>query len=110
MAMKQLGIILIAMTLVTGSAWAGSLYWSGDGSSQGGSGGWDTTSTKWGGSTVGPFSTVWTNANNDTAIFGSTAGTVTLGTNVQVGGLTFSISGYTISGANTLTFGVAKGF
>jgi hypothetical protein len=39
-------------------------------------------------------------------VFGGTAGTVTLGTSITVGGLTFNTTGYTVTtGANTLTFG-----
>jgi len=106
--MKKHVLILITIALAAGTLQAGNLYWSGNGSSQGGNGTWDTTNQRWGIGTGGPFSIVWTNANNDTAIFGSTAGTVTLGENVQVGGLQFSVSGYTITGAKILTFGVAN--
>jgi fibronectin-binding autotransporter adhesin len=85
---------------------ATSLYWSGNGATQGGSGTWDTSTPQWGSSAVGPFGTTWDNANNDIAIFGGTAGTVTNGVNITVGGLTFSTANYTITG-NTLTFGTA---
>ena len=105
--MKKQLIVIIALVLVAGAALAGNLYWSGDGSSQGGAGTWDTTTARWGASAGGPFGTFWNNGNNDTAIFGGTAGTVTLGTGISVGGLTFSDSvGYNIT-ANTVTFGAA---
>ena len=52
----------------------------------------------------------WNNARNDTAVFGGTAGTVTLGTgvNLTVGGLQFNSAGYVLAlGTNTMTFGAA---
>jgi hypothetical protein len=39
----------------------------------------------------------WVNANNDTAIFGGTAGTVTPESNVTGGGMTFGTDGYSIT-------------
>lgn len=48
----------------------------------------------------------WTNASSDIAIFGGTAGTVTLTEAITAGGLTFNTDGYTLAGnGNTLTFG-----
>jgi fibronectin-binding autotransporter adhesin len=81
------------------------LYWSANGSTLGGSGTWDTSTGQWSSDGSAPFSTVWDNGNNDTAIFGGTAGTVT-NSGVTVGGLTFSTAGYTITGS-ALTFGTA---
>ena len=49
------------------------------------------------------LSEVWNNPNNDTAVFGGTAGTITLGTDITVGGLTFTAA-YTLTGG-TVTFG-----
>ena len=51
----------------------------------------------------------WVNASLNTAVFGGTAGTVTLTDPISVGGLTFlSNSGYTIAaGTEGLTFGAA---
>ena len=46
---------------------------------------------------------MWNNSNNDTAVFGGTAGTITLGTDITVGGLTFTAA-YTLTGG-TVTFG-----
>jgi autotransporter-associated beta strand protein len=71
----------------------------------GGSGTWDETLGNWttdGGAT----NLAWSNAGNDTAIFGGAGGTVTLGTAITVGGLTINSGGYAITG-NTLTFGTA---
>ena len=80
-------------------------YWNASGagtSPSGGTGGWNTTSSRWMLATVTPpFYTIsipWT--QNNTAIFQGTAGTVTLTENIQtpligvlVGGYTFAASG-----------------
>lgn len=48
----------------------------------------------------------WNNASSDIAIFGGTAGTVTLTEAITAGGLTFNVDGYTLAGnGNTLTLG-----
>ena len=46
----------------------------------------------------------WNNAALDNAVFGGTAGTVTLGVAITAHNLTFNTSGYTVTG-NTLTLG-----
>gem|GEM_PF-2546495 len=77
----------------------------GDGASQGGSGIWNTTTNNWDqGAELGH--TNWVNASNSTAIFGGTAGTVTLINSITVGGLQFYTDGYTVR-SNILTFGTA---
>jgi len=93
---------------------AATLYWdggtinivaNGNGVSGGALGDWNTGLTNW---DSGPGAHVaWVNANNDTAFFGGTAGTVTLQAPITVGGLFFfSNSGYAIAaGAQGLTFG-----
>ncbi|MFU8892485.1 MAG: InlB B-repeat-containing protein [Luteolibacter sp.] len=79
------------------------LYWSGDGSAQGGTGNWDTTNTRWGVEATGLFSEIWKSGNSsDRAIFGGTVGTVTLQEPISVGGITFNTAAYSITG-NTLT-------
>ncbi len=77
----------------------------GDNLITGGLGTWDITNGNW---TIdgGVNNIAWVNGNNDTAIFGGTAGTVTLGTGITVGGLTFDTAGYIVTG-NTTTFGTA---
>ncbi|MDT8390938.1 MAG: autotransporter-associated beta strand repeat-containing protein [Lentisphaeria bacterium] len=83
--------------------WDGSIVDTTNGASDGGDGTWDTTTTNWDGA-------AWNNANNDIATFGGTAGTVTLGENITVGGLQFDAAGYLIQdngGGETLTFGTA---
>jgi autotransporter-associated beta strand protein len=88
-----------------------SLFWdggtahiagNGNGASQGGSGTWNTAIQNWDLGADYPH-VAWYNPNNDTAVFGGTAGTVTLGTNITVGGLTFTAA-YTLMGG-TVTFG-----
>ncbi len=71
----------------------------------GGAGTWNTTDSKWT-TDNGTSNIAWTNANNDTAVFGGTVGTVALGAPITVGGLKFN-AGYTLNGSssNVLTFG-----
>jgi len=114
MQMKKYVLILVALGLAAWTARAANLYWdgptaggTGDGASQGGTATWDTSTMNWDAGS-GLSRVAWTNLNNDTAIFGGTAGIVTLFEDVQVGGLTFSTSGYTITGAKVLKFGVAN--
>lgn len=105
--------LAVAAALVTTAAgapkaMAADLFWSANGIAQGGAGTWDTTNTRWGAVAAGPYGTIWDNANNDTAIFGSTGGAVSLGTNITAGGLTFSTNSYSISTGNTLTLAGAS--
>ncbi len=94
--------VAIVMLLAGGAAQAASIYSSGTKT-------WDTTTATWGTAASGPYTTAtWNNANNDTAVFVGTAGTVTLGEAISVGGLLFNITGYTVSNSTyTLTFGAA---
>jgi fibronectin-binding autotransporter adhesin len=96
--------VAIAIMAMVSSASAATLYWDAspgtpDGVSQGGTGTWDTSTAKW---DDGANYNAWNNANNDTAVFDGTAGTVTLGAPITVGGLQFNVSGYTIN-SNNLT-------
>ena len=83
-----------------------------DGVSQGGTGTWDTTTTNWDRGAGFENPVAWDNSNGNTAIFGGTAGTVTLGENITLNGLTVSsptagASAYSIGNVgedNTLTF------
>ena len=99
-------LIIGSLDLVRGA----DLYWSGDGVSQGGNGTWDTSTARWGTSAGGPYSTTWNNSNNDDAIFGSTAGNVTLGANIQIGQLIFNTSGYEIGGSYILDLATGSPF
>ena len=103
-------LALASLILAVRPAAASTLYWSANGTTQGGTGTWDTTNAHWG-TTTSSFGTTWDNTANaaDTARFGGATATptVTLGTNITVGGLWFDTTAYTISGS-TLTFGAAN--
>lgn len=98
-----------------GTAHAANRFWdggtanigtNGDGASGGTAGNWNTTLTNWDqGSALAHVA--WVNANNDTAVFGGTAGTVTITAPVTAGGLTFTTAGYTVAGTspNILSLG-----
>lgn len=85
---------------------AASLTWDADGvagNPTGGTGIWDTSALFWNEAGV---MKAWNNAGNDTAIFGGTGGTVTLGSAITAGGLTFNSTGYTLAGGGqSLTLG-----
>ena len=106
------------------SVQAANVYWDGDvtgtgnsatvGTGLGGAGSWNNSLSStplvnwWPGS--GTTDQTWVNANNDTAIFWGTAGTVTLTDNTTAGGLLFNTTGYTLDGAtNTKTLTLATG-
>lgn len=110
-------VLSTALTLgISKIVGASTLYWDADGSTSGdtvtgtntgGTGTWDTTtSTWWNG--VSPTDQAWNNSNFDFATLSGTAGTVTLGTNINSGGLTFNTTGYTVAGSSTLTLGGAS--
>ncbi|MEO6788089.1 MAG: autotransporter-associated beta strand repeat-containing protein, partial [Chthoniobacteraceae bacterium] len=100
--------MLAAAALSLGSAStakAANRYWdpfSSSGTSGGGAGTWDLTTMNPWWDPIGAADVAWSNAGFDIAIFGGTAGTVTLGVPITAGGLTFNTSGYTITGS-TLT-------
>jgi autotransporter-associated beta strand protein len=102
-----LGLCIAGMSVIAiNSAAAASLSWSSTGNSTlGGTGTWDLSTPNWWNGSSG---VVWTDTAGtaDIAIFGGTAGTVTLGQNLGALGLVFNTTGYTIAaGANTLTLG-----
>lgn len=71
-------------------------------SGAGGSGTWDNTTVNWfNGSTAVP----WTGGG--TAAFGGSAGTVTVSGTVAIGGMTFSTSGYILTGGTLALSGTA---
>ncbi len=94
------------LALIASPASAASLSWDQAGSGTlGGTGTWDTTTTNWwNGSTDVAWAT--NTISGDSAVFAGTAGTVTLGTNINALGLTFNTTGYTIAGS---TFTLALG-
>jgi len=95
--MKRHLILVAAVLVISHSSPAADLFWSGDGLTEGGAGTWDTTTARFGTSSGGPFTTVWTNANSDNVTFEATAGTVTLSIITNNGTLTDN-SGYTSRG------------
>ena len=70
------------------------------GSSTGGGAGTWSSAANW---FDGTSDTAWVNGN--LAVFGGTAGSVTLGANETANGVTFTTTGYTLSGSATLTLG-----
>jgi outer membrane autotransporter protein len=81
-------------------------YWDGTDTSanaDGGAGTWDAATTNWDSAETGGADQAW--ADGD-AVFGGTAGTVTVSGTRTVTGITFSTDGYTVSGG-TLAVGGA---
>jgi len=105
-------LLLAGMTAATTANAQTTYYWdggtvniggNGNGISAGGAGNWSTAISNWDTGAGLPYG-VWDNAVNRTAVFGGTAGTVTLTTPITVGGMQFDTTGYNITtGANTLT-------
>jgi fibronectin-binding autotransporter adhesin len=77
------------------------LTWDANGATvgTGGTGTWNTASGTW---FNGVTYQAWNNALVDNAIFGATAGVVTLGAPITAHNITFSVTGYTVT-ASTLT-------
>lgn len=107
--MKKILLFSLLNFAIIASSPAADLFWSGDGASQGGAGTWNTTSARWGGSAGGPFSTIWNNANEDSATFGGTGGAVAIATGgVTVNKITILSSGYSFTGGPVITFAGAN--
>ena len=117
-------VLCASAILAASSAHAATLYWDGNdtnANANGGAGTWTTGGTNWDSLPFSGADTAW--ANGDLAVFGATAGTVTIGSGgVTVGGLTFittSTAAYTLgggtnglnfsSGTNNITFAVHNG-
>lgn len=71
------------------------LYWTSNGTTLGGAAAWDSSGSNWSSSNTSVAGAAW--AAGKTAIFGGTAGTVTIGSAITAGGLTFSTTGYTLA-------------
>ncbi|PHY00274.1 MAG: hypothetical protein CK530_11290 [Planctomycetaceae bacterium] len=71
------------------------LYWTSNGTALGGTAAWDSSGSNWSSSSTSVAGAAWTAGK--TAIFGGTAGTVTIGSAITAGGLTFSTTGYTLA-------------
>ena len=98
-----MAVVCLALCSASVHAALTSLFWSGNDTTEGGAGTWDTINPHFGSLATGPFGTVWVNANSDSPIFESTAGTVTVSSITLNGSLTDN-SGYTFT-ASTLTLG-----
>jgi fibronectin-binding autotransporter adhesin len=108
--MTTVSCVALAAAGMASTAAGADKNWDGNGGTigAGGPGSWDTTTANWSGSTdgtSGPY-TVWNNAALDRAIFGGTAGTVTINAPVTANRLTFNVHGYTLQ-SGTLTLGGA---
>ena len=95
--------------LALSSSHAATLYWDGTSTTanaDGGTGNWDNNNlTNWDTLALVGANSVWLNSTPDLAVFGGTAGTVSLTSAITTGGIQFNTTGYTINtGANTLTF------
>ena len=104
---KLFRIALVALSTSTApSALAASLQWDANGpvGGSGGSGTWNTSSLTW---FNGATYQAWNNAVFDDAVFGGTAGTVTLGGAITVHNLSFTTSGYTVTGSTLTLAGAA---
>lgn len=91
------------------SANAAVRYWDSNGTDvgTGGGGTWNLSNLNWspsGDGVSGPYVSPWNNSAFDDAIFAGTAGTVTLGAGITAHNLTFSTTGYVLTGG-TLTLG-----
>ena len=104
---------LMAVWLPGQSLQAATFYWDSgaDGDSAvGGTGNWNTTSTFWSATSTdatGSDNLAWNNAGIDLAVFGGTAGAVTLTEAITAGGLTFNTTGFTVTG-DVLTLDAAN--
>ena len=101
--------VLGVLALMAGAANAAALTWDPGhtpATPSGGAGTWDLTSANW---SNGTSDVAWsdTTGTADIAVFSGTAGTVTLSTNLGALGLSFTMTGYTISGTGTLKLGVS---
>ena len=104
--------IIVALSMMIVSSQAANRWWdgtntggTGDGASDGGAATWNTSTLNWDQGN-GSARVAWVNGNNDTAIFAGTAGTVSLGTGITIGGLQFDTASYIVTN-NTLTWGAA---
>src|SRR3954470_19227717 len=90
--------------LASQHAAATNLFWSGNGTTQGGAGTWTTTvgrfATAAPGNPAGTYNVIWNNANIDSAEFGGTAGTVNLAGPIVVNTIQTDITGFNIGNAN----------
>ena len=101
-AARLLAAVAALPALVPAASAQTTLSWSSAGNSTlGGAGTWDTSAFNW---WDGASAVAWpTTGTQNTAAFAGTAGTVSLGGAITANALNFSTTGYTLSGAQTLT-------
>ncbi|WP_443969467.1 autotransporter-associated beta strand repeat-containing protein [Sphingobium sp. CR28] len=104
---SSLAALILLATALPAQAQNADRNWDANGTAvgTGGTGTWNLGNLNWspsGDGVSGPYNLPWTNAALDNAIFGGTAGTVTLAAPITVHNLTFNVAGYTLTG-NTLT-------
>jgi autotransporter-associated beta strand protein len=85
----------VALALLSSRPAPAQLQWGANGA--GGTGTWDATTQNW---YNGSANVAW---DGNTAVFGGTAGTVTLNSALSATGLTFGVTGYTVQGTGSLT-------
>lgn len=103
--------VVCVLALFAGmSVQATQYWWSGNGTTAGGSGTWNTTAaTNWSSSVGGPFDTAWPDSYSDEAIFTNTSGsTVTVSGTNKVGVVTIYTNNITVAGG-VLDFGSNPG-
>jgi outer membrane autotransporter protein len=99
------------VNLIVGPALAPLQFWDGPnatftGPAHGGDGTWNTTTTNFNNNVSGP-NAVW--QQNGIAVFGGTAGTVTLGVNIDFQSMHFTTDGYTVLGGGFQLFPTSAG-
>ena len=106
-SLRSLLVAAGSSLLALSSSHAATLYWDGTSTTanaDGGTGNWDNNNlTNWDTLALVGANSVWLNSTPDLAVFGGTAGTVSLTSAITAGGITFNTTGYTIQ-SNTLTF------
>lgn len=106
-SLRGLAVGVAILAVVSGPSQAATLFWSGNGASQGGAGTWNTTDARFGTSSAGPFTTVWNNTTNaaDSVTFGGATSNATLGAAITVRQLTFNNASTVSAGGFSLTTG-----
>jgi fibronectin-binding autotransporter adhesin len=113
----RLALAVVAISLLASqhaAAVPAALFWSANGTTQGGAGTWNTTTGHFSNLNANPYSTIWNNANVDSAEFGGTAGQVNLSGPIVVNTITTDLLGFNIGNANlagstnTITFSGAN--
>ncbi|HXD05592.1 MAG TPA: ESPR domain-containing protein, partial [Burkholderiaceae bacterium] len=87
---------------------AATLYWDVNGTAAGlgGTGTWNTSNTNWNDSTGTAAPRSWNNTTPDDAVFGGTGATVTVGSGITFGTMTFNTANYVL-GSGSLNLGTA---